>query len=90
MKSIILIFLFLLGLFELFLPIQAGLRRYAFEPQFRKAFDVAHFTTEQQQVCRQYKLVTTSDWNTVFYCGLTTVALVLLFLLADRKKSPAA
>jgi hypothetical protein len=88
-KKIILAFLFVLGAFEMILPILAAAQRGAFDPVFAKAFDFSKFTDEQYQAYQQFRVAATSAWDIVFYCGIVTIVLGILFMLADRKKSHA-
>ena len=87
MKKIILAILFLLGGFEMLLPILSAAHRYAFDPVFTRAFGVSKFTDEQLQAYRQFRIAATSDWSLVNYCGIATIVLGVLFILADRKRS---
>jgi hypothetical protein len=86
-KKIILAFMFVLGAFEMILPVLAAAQRYAFDPVFARAFDMSKFTDEQHQAYRQFRVAATSAWDIVFYCGIATIVLGILFMLADKKRS---
>jgi hypothetical protein len=86
-KKIILAFIFVLGAFEMVLPILAAAHRYAFDPVFARAFDMSKFTDEQHQAYRQFRIAAASDLGLVFYCGIATIVLGILFMLADKKRS---
>jgi hypothetical protein len=89
-KNFILAIMFVLGAFEMVLPILAATHRYAFDAVFGKAFDISKFTNEQHQAYRQFRVAATSDWSLVFYCGVATIILGVVFMLSDKKRSSNA
>jgi len=90
MKKTLIGFLFLTGAVEFVLPIIAATHKYAFRPVFARAFDISKFTEEQKQVYRQFGNTDLRDWDVVFYCGIATIIIAILFLVIDSKRKPDA
>ena len=88
MKKIAIAALFLLGLIEVFFPLDVAATFYAYGAQFRRDFDVSKLTDQQQQLCQQFHVAINSKCHAIFYLGIATILIGIILLAADSWKKP--
>jgi len=67
-------------------PFIASVRIYADDPEFARVFNLASLTDDQKRFYWHIFHRMEAQWGVVFFFGILTVLITVMFLLVDRRK----